>query len=154
MFSCLGRIQKFFRKGAPNFDIFLSAVFGRIILKHIENKKGSRGSGGMLPRKIYINLHTVAAILVLFEQVLGKFCLNFLPLILSVAPSMMHFVHTFSIMRAYGVKLIGIEKIRNYGKVLFNKTCLKMAGSAHAVIKCTIIMQWFTSLTMPMTKTN
>ena len=31
----------------------------------------------MLPRKIFENLHTVVAILVLFEQFLGKFCLNF-----------------------------------------------------------------------------
>ena len=55
----------------------------------------------MLPRKIFENLHTVVAILVLFEQISGKFCLNFLPLILSVAPHLMHFiVRTFSIMRA------------------------------------------------------
>ena len=40
----------------------------------------------MLPRKIFEILHTVVAILVLFEQVLGKFCLNFLPLILSAVP--------------------------------------------------------------------
>ena len=53
----------------------------------------------MLPRKFSEILHAVVAILVLFKQVLGKFCLNFLPLILSVAPNMMHFVRTFSIMR-------------------------------------------------------
>ena len=43
----------------------------------------------MLPRKVFENLLTVVAILVLFEQILGKFCLNFLPLglILSVAPN-------------------------------------------------------------------
>ena len=54
----------------------------------------------MLPRKIFENLRTVVAILVLSERVLGKFCLNFLPLILSVAPNMMHFVRTFVITRA------------------------------------------------------
>ena len=54
----------------------------------------------MLPRKIFENLHTVVAILAFFEQFLGKFCLNFLPLIVSVSPNMMHFVRTFSIMRA------------------------------------------------------
>ena len=54
----------------------------------------------MLPRKIFENLHTVGAILILFEQFLGKFWLNFLPLYLSVSPNMMHFVYTFSIMRA------------------------------------------------------
>ena len=50
----------------------------------------------MLTQKIFENLHTVVAILVLFEQFLGKFCSNFL----SVSPNMMHFVRTFSIMRA------------------------------------------------------
>ena len=58
----------------------------------------------MLPQKIFKNLHTVEAILVLFKQFLGKFCLNFLPLNLSVSPNMMHFVCTFSIMRALAVR--------------------------------------------------
>ena len=31
---------------------------------------------------------------------------------------MMHFVRTFSIMRAYGVRLIAIEEVRNYGKIV------------------------------------
>ena len=53
----------------------------------------------MLPRKIFENLYTVVAILALFEQFLGKFCLNFLPLNLSISPNMMHFVHTFSTTR-------------------------------------------------------
>ena len=49
----------------------------------------------MLPRKTFENLHTVLAILALFEQFLVKFCLKFLTLNLSVSPNMMHFVHTF-----------------------------------------------------------
>ena len=88
-------------------------------------KKALRGSGGMLPRKIFENLHTVEVILVLFEQILGKFCLNFLPLILSVAPNMMHFVHTFSIMRAEGARLIAI-KFEIMEKSYSSKTCLKI----------------------------
>ena len=51
----------------------------------------------MLPRKTFENLLTVVAIIALFEQFLGKFCLNFLPLNLSVLPNMMHFVDTFLI---------------------------------------------------------
>ena len=54
----------------------------------------------MFLRKIFENLHPVVAIVVLFEQFLGKFCVNFLPLNLNVSPNMMHFVCTFSIMRA------------------------------------------------------
>ena len=55
----------------------------------------------MLPRKfLKIYTYTVVVILVVFEQFLGKFCLNFLLLNLSVSPNMMHFVCRFSIMRA------------------------------------------------------
>ena len=54
----------------------------------------------MLPWKFFENLYTAVAILALFEQFLRKICLNFLTLNLSVSPNMMHFVQTFSIMRA------------------------------------------------------
>ena len=58
----------------------------------------------MLPRKIFEILLAVMVILVLFEDFSGKFSLNFLILILSTgsptSPNMMHFVRTFSIMRA------------------------------------------------------
>ena len=33
----------------------------------------------MLPRKIFEKLHALVAILVLFEQVLKRFCLDFCP---------------------------------------------------------------------------
>ena len=54
----------------------------------------------MPPRKIFENLHAVMAILVHFVKFSRKFCLNFLTLILSASPNMMHFVCTFSINRA------------------------------------------------------
>ena len=45
---------------------------------------------------------------------------------------MMHFVLTFSIMRAYGVRLIAIEEVRNYRKVVYIKNFPKMAfGRIH-----------------------
>ena len=56
----------------------------------------------MLHRKIFNNLRTVMAILVLFEQCSCKFYLCFLPLTLSASPNMMLFVRTVSIMRAFG----------------------------------------------------
>ena len=52
------------------FIYFQAYFFGKIILKHIKNKKDCKGSRGMLPRKI---LCTVVAILVVFEQFLRKF---------------------------------------------------------------------------------
>ena len=64
----------------------------------------------MLHQKFFENLHTVVAILVLFQQFLGKFCFKFLPLNLSVSPNMVHFVRTFSIMPVLGVRLIVIKK--------------------------------------------
>ena len=90
-----------FFEGAPKFAILSSIFFsGRIILKNIETKKALEGSGGMPPRKFFENLRTAVAILALFEPFFGKFCSIFLLLNLSVSPNMMHFVHTFSIMRA------------------------------------------------------
>ena len=87
----------------------------------MENKKRLLGSGGVLPQKIFKNLHTVVVILVLFEQFLCKFCLKFLPLNLSVSPSIMQFVRTFSIMRVLGVRHIVIEMVRNYGEIVLIK---------------------------------
>ena len=40
-------------------------------------------SGGTLSRIIFKNLHAVMVILVFFEQFLGKFCFNFLSLVLN-----------------------------------------------------------------------
>ena len=64
----------------------------------------------MLPRKFFENVHALMAILALFEEFSAKICLNVLTLILSASPNMMHFVRTFSIMRAYGVRLIALSK--------------------------------------------
>ena len=60
------------------------------------------------------------AIFVLFEHFSGRFCLNFLSLILirAASPNMMHFVGTFSIMRAYGARLVVIEEVRNNEKIV------------------------------------
>ena len=38
---------------------------------------------------------------------------------LSASQNMMHFVRTFSITRAQGVRLIAIEEVRNYGKIVY-----------------------------------
>ena len=54
----------------------------------------------MIPRKIFEKVHAVMTILVSFEELSGKLCLNVLTLILSASPNMMHFVCTFLIMRA------------------------------------------------------
>ena len=54
----------------------------------------------MLPREIFEILHVVMAILVLFQDFSGKLCLNFLTLNLSTSLNMVHFVRTFSIVRA------------------------------------------------------
>ena len=62
--------SKSFSRRGHHFDILSSVFFSdRIILKHIENEKGSRGHTPLE------NLHTAVVILVLFEEFSGKFCL-------------------------------------------------------------------------------
>ena len=73
--SCQGRIQNFFQKVAPIFVTFSRVVFlANLNLSNLSTKNDSRGSGGMIPRKIFENLHrsTEMAILLLFEQSLKK----------------------------------------------------------------------------------
>ena len=70
----------------------------------------------MLPRKFFENLHAATAILM---QILFKF---FGPTSeLAISPNMMHFVRTFSIMRAKGKRLIAIEGVGDYGKIVYIK---------------------------------
>ena len=118
MFSCLRHTQNFFQRGGTNFSHIFRRIFSRrITLKHSGNKKTVGESRGVLPRKFFENLHAVVAILVF----LNNFCLNFLPLNLSVSPNIMYFVCTFSITRALGERqrLIVTEKVRNYGDIAF-----------------------------------
>ena len=39
---------------------------------------------------------------------------------------MMHFVHTFSIMRAQGVRLIAMEEVRDQGKIVYIKNIFEI----------------------------
>ena len=90
------------QKGSHNFHIFLFVfLFSRNTLKLNEKQeKLYRRAEGMLPLEKFENLHAVMAILVLFKQFSRKFSLNYLTLILSASPNLMHFVCTFSIMPA------------------------------------------------------
>ena len=112
-------------RGHQILTYFQTHFFRKNYFKAFKNIKGRGASEGVLPRKIFKNLHAVVAILVLFEQFLHSFGFNFLPLNLSVSPNIMHFVRTFSIMRALGVRLIVIEKVRNYGRIVFIKNMLE-----------------------------
>ena len=73
--SCQGRISKFYG-GGTNFCHFFKRFFfsAELILSNSSTENDSRGSGSMLPRENFKNLHTVMAILVLFKQFLGKVC--------------------------------------------------------------------------------
>ena len=73
-------------------------------------------------------------ILVLYEQFSGKILFKFLTPILSPLPNMMHLVCTFPIMRNDLMRLIAVEKVQNYEKIVSykSKTFLKMAdGKMH-----------------------
>ena len=82
----------------------------------------------MLLPEICEILHAVMAILALFEHFSGKFCFNFLTLILSTSPNMVQFVRSFSIVRASGARLVVIEKVRNYEKFVFIKNIVGKGG--------------------------
>ena len=59
MFHVRGVFRIFFRKGAPIFVTFSSVLFPvDSILSNLSSKNDSRGSGSMLPRKNFENLHT------------------------------------------------------------------------------------------------
>ena len=79
----------------------------------------------MIPREIFEILRAVMAILVLFEHFSGKLCLNFLTLILSTSPNMMHFFAHFQFIRAQGVRFIGIEEVGKYGKIVLIKNTVE-----------------------------
>ena len=54
---------------APTFDFFKRIFSGKVKFEaNRETKMNLEGSGGMLPWKIFENLHTVMGILALFEQ--------------------------------------------------------------------------------------
>ena len=64
--------------GIQIFTFFKRIFFRKVNLKQIEEQKyGSRGVRGMLPRKVFKNLDTVMAILELFEQFLWQILFNF-----------------------------------------------------------------------------
>ena len=129
MFHVMGVFRIFFKKKASIFVIFSSVFFSaEYILSNLSNKNNSRGSGGMLPRKHFKNLHTASAILVLFEQFLGKVCSYFWPITLSASP-MMHFVCTVSNLRALRrLRHIVMKRFEFKEKFYSSKTLLKMAG--------------------------
>ena len=61
-------VARNFKRAGHNSHIYFQRIFfGRSKLKLIRNKKTLGGSEGMLPRKIFENLHAIMAILVLFE---------------------------------------------------------------------------------------
>ena len=98
---CQGRIQNVSHGGCAKFrHVFKCFFLAELVLSNLSNKDDFRGSEGMLPRKIFENLHTEMAVLVLFEQFSGKVSLYFWPLTLSTSLNMTHFVRTVSIMRA------------------------------------------------------
>ena len=73
--SCQGHIQNFFKGEGTNFrHFFKRRFFARVNFNKLKYQNDSRGCGGMLPQKIFENLHIVMTILVLFKQFLGKAC--------------------------------------------------------------------------------
>ena len=75
-----GAYSKFFSGRGHQFSsLFMRNFSTDLILSNLSNTNDSRGSGGILPRKFFKNLHTAMVILVLFEQFLRKVCHIFGP---------------------------------------------------------------------------
>ena len=83
-YATSGAYSEFFL-GRDQFLLLFQAYFfpAGLILNNLSTKNDSREVQSMLPRKFVENLHTVMAVLVLFEQFLGKVCSYFWPLPLS-----------------------------------------------------------------------
>ena len=81
MFDFRGVFRNFFKEGAPILRHFFKRSFfpAELILSNLGTKNDSRGVRGNAPPKNFKNLHTVMAILLLFEQLLGKVCHIFSP---------------------------------------------------------------------------
>ena len=112
--------EVFSGRGHQISSLFPAFFFpNKLILSNLSNKNDSRGSAGMLPQKSFENLHTVMAVLVLFEQFSGKFCLYFWFPILSASPNMMRFFAQFQLCVVKATQACCFKEVRNYGKILF-----------------------------------
>ena len=97
----------------------MSIFFGKTNLKLIEKQESLKGVREHAPSenfwKFTCSNGYFSAFWIIFRQILFKlFDPN-----LSASQNMMHFVRTFSIMRAQGVRLIANEEVRNYGKIVY-----------------------------------
>ena len=73
--------SEIFSGGGHEFSSLFSSLFfsAELFLSNLSAKNDSRGSGGILPQKIFENLHTAMTIQVFFEQFLRKVCHIFGP---------------------------------------------------------------------------
>ena len=75
----------------------------------------------MLPRKIFESLHTVMAILVLFEQISGKVWSCFWPLILRASSNMTHLFAQSRLCVLKATKAYCYEEVRIMEKFYSSK---------------------------------
>ena len=54
---------------------------------------------------------------------------------------MIHFVHTFLMMRAYGVRLIVIEEVQKYGITVFIKNIFENGGGRMHTFHSTLLIR-------------
>ena len=129
MFSCLRRMfKKFFQVWTPKFAIVSGVFFsGRIILKNIDNKKGSRGVWGHASPKnfwkfTYCNGH-FSTFWTIFRQILFTL---FTPES-ECFTEYDAFLHFRSCELRTSALLLS-KRFEMLEKLYSSKTCLKMAG--------------------------
>ena len=133
--SCQGRIQNFLQGGGTNFrDFFKSSFFpAELVLSYLNNKNDSRGVRRHAPPKNFENLHTVMAILVLFEQFSGKVCSYLWPLCFECFKYdafCSHVSFDYAFLRR--LRHIVMKRFEIIEKFHSSKALLKMAGGRDA----------------------
>ena len=98
-------------------------------MKQNEDSNGFRGYGGVLCRKIFENLHSAMAILVLLEQVLRQIVFEFFALNFEVFTKYRYdanFSHVFDFcVPVESVGIIVVKEVPNYGKIVFIKSIVE-----------------------------
>ena len=127
--SCQGRIENFFREGAPNFVTFFNRIFcGRVNYKQLKKQKDSRGAGGISPENFckfaYCNGHFSA-----FWTISRQSLFIFLASIFECFTKHVVFCwHSFDYACLRRLRHIAMKRFEIMEKFYSSKALLKKAG--------------------------
>ena len=141
--SCQGRIENFFREGAPNFVTFFNRIFcGRVNYKQLKKQKDSRGAGGIFPKNFwkfaYCNCHFSA-----FWTISRQSLFIFLASIFECFTKHVVFCwHSFDYACLRRLRHIAMKRFEIMEKFYSSKALLKKAGgdaSPYPILDLTLV---------------